>query len=81
LPQKGRKRKPRAVVDTSVLVAGISGFREPFVPGRNPSADLLQRWAEDNNFVWLVTEDILDEYKEILKRRRVRSNLIGRVSI
>ncbi len=67
------------VVDTSVLVAGISGFREPFVPGRNPSADVLHRWAEKNNFVWLVTDDILDEYKEVLKRLRVRSNLIGGV--
>ena len=67
------------VVDTSVLVAGISGFREPFVQGRNPSADVLHRWAEKNYFVWLVTEDILDEYKEVLKRLRVRPNLIGRV--
>ena len=67
------------VVDTSVLVAGISGFRQPFIPGRNASADLLHRWAEKNHFVWLVTEDILDEYKEVLKRLRVRSNRIGRV--
>jgi uncharacterized protein len=79
LLRKARKRKPRAVVDTSVLVAGISGFREPFVPGRNPSADALQKWAERNNFVWLITEDILEEYKEILKRLRVRPNLIGNV--
>lgn len=67
------------MVDTSVLVAGISGFREPFVQGRNPSADVLHRWAEKRHFVWLVTEDILDEYKEVLKRLRVRPNLIGRV--
>jgi predicted nucleic acid-binding protein len=67
------------VIDTSVLVAGISGFREPFVPGRNPSADLLQGWADRNNFVWLITEDILDEYKEVLKRLGVRSSLIGEV--
>lgn len=79
MPQKARKRKPRAVVDTSVLVAGISGFREPFVPGRNPSADVLHQWAEQNNFVWLVTEDILDEYKEVLKRLGVRPGLIGNV--
>ena len=79
MPQKARKRKPRAVVDTSVLVAGISGFREPFVPGRNPSADVLHRWGERNNFVWLITEDILEEYKEVLKRLRVRPNLIGKV--
>lgn len=67
------------MVDTSVLVAGVSGFREPFVSGRNPSADVLHRWAEQNNFVWLVTEDILEEYKEVLKRLHVRSNLIGKV--
>jgi predicted nucleic acid-binding protein len=67
------------VVDTSVLVAGISGFRGPFVFGRNPSADVLHRWAEKSHFVWLVTEDILDEYKEVLKRLRVRSSLIGKV--
>jgi predicted nucleic acid-binding protein len=60
-------------------VAGISGFREPFVPGKNPSAAVLHRWAELNNFVWLVTEDILDEYKEVLKRLRVRPSLIGKV--
>lgn len=79
MPLKAKGRKSRVVVDTSVLVAGISGFREPFVPGRNPSADVLHRWAEKNHFVWLVTEDILDEYKEVLKRLRVRSGLIGRV--
>lgn len=43
LPQKVRSRKPRVVVDTSVLVAGLSGFRELFVSARNPSGlrDLL----------------------------------------
>lgn len=76
LPPKAKVGKPRVVVDTSVLVAGISGFREPFVRGRNASADLLHQWAEKNDFVWLVTEDILDEYKEVLKRLRVRSNLM-----
>jgi predicted nucleic acid-binding protein len=62
-----------------VLVAGISGFREPFVLGRNPSADALHRWAERNNFVWLISEDILEEYKEVLERLHVRPNLIGNV--
>jgi predicted nucleic acid-binding protein len=62
-----------------VLVAGISGFREPFVFGRNPSADVLHHWAARDNFVWLISEDILDEYKEVLERLRVRPNLIGNV--
>jgi predicted nucleic acid-binding protein len=78
LPSKARKRKRRVVVDTSVLVAGISGFKETYVPGRTPSADVLREWAEVHSFVWLVSEDILDEYKEILKRLRVRSHLTGR---
>jgi predicted nucleic acid-binding protein len=79
LPPRAKRRKPRVVVDTSVLVAGISGFREPFVQERNPSANVLHRWGERNHFVWLITEDILDEYKEVLKRLRVRPNRIGRV--
>jgi predicted nucleic acid-binding protein len=79
LPPKSRKRKRRVVVDTSVLVAGISGFREPFVSGRNPSADVLREWAKRGSFVWLVTEEILDEYKEVLKRLGVRPSLIGKV--
>jgi predicted nucleic acid-binding protein len=79
LPRKARKRKARAVIDTNVLLAGISGFREPFVSGKNPSADVLHNWAEGNRFVWLISEDILDEYKEVLRRLRVRPNLIGNV--
>jgi predicted nucleic acid-binding protein len=79
LPRNGKKSKRRVVVDTSVLVAGISGFKESYLPGKNPSADVLYKWAEEGNFVWLISEDILDEYKEILKRLRVRSYRIGRI--
>jgi predicted nucleic acid-binding protein len=77
LPRKARKRKSRVVIDTNVLVAGVTGFREPFVPGRNPSADILHDWAGQNNFAWLITEDILDEYKEVLKRVGVRPDRVG----
>lgn len=79
MPPKARKRRQRVVIDTSVLVAGVSGFREPFVPGRNPSSDIIHNWAEQNNFVWLITEDILGEYKEVLKRLGVRPNRIGKL--
>ncbi len=40
---------------------------------------MLYRWAEKGDFVWLVTEEILDEYQEVLKRLGVRPNLIGSV--
>ena len=65
------------MVDTNVVVAGISGFREQYIPGRIPSADLLHRWAEKEHFVWLYSEDVLAEYKEVLKRLHVRSAAIG----
>lgn len=65
------KRPPRGVVDTSVLVAGISGFRDD--PSDNPSASLLAGWTEAPTFVWLLTEEILSEYLEVLERLRVRS--------
>jgi predicted nucleic acid-binding protein len=65
------------VVDTNVVVAGISGFRDRYIPGRIPSADLLRRWAEEEHFVWLYSEETLTEYKDVLKRLHVRSAAIG----
>jgi predicted nucleic acid-binding protein len=71
LSPKPWKRPPRGVVDTSVLVAGVSGFRDD--PSDNPSASLLAGWTEAPTFVWLLTEEILSEYLEVLERLRVRS--------
>lgn len=79
MSRKLRRRNPRVVIDTSVLVAGISGFRDQYLPAKNPSADILRSWAQQQTFLWLITEDILDEYKEILQRLRVRPHVIGRV--
>ena len=59
------------------MVAGISGFRDQYIPGQIPSADLLHRWAEEEHLVWLYSKDILAEYKEVLNRLHVRSAVIG----
>ncbi len=79
LPRSAKQRKRRAVVDTNVLIAGISGFREPYISGKNPSADLLYEWAEKESFLWLYSEEILDEYKKVLRRLHVRPHTIGAV--
>jgi predicted nucleic acid-binding protein len=71
LSPKRWKQPPRGVVDTSVLVAGVSGFRG--TPSDNTSATLLAAWTETSTFVWLLTEDILSEYLEVLERLGVRS--------
>jgi len=73
-----QKDPRRGVVDTSVLVAGIAGFK-PGRPVPNSSARLLRDWLEDATFIWLVSEEILSEYKAVLARLGVRRNLIGEV--
>jgi putative PIN family toxin of toxin-antitoxin system len=67
------------VVDTSVLIAGVAGFKSELVTLDNPSAKLVRQWVESETFVWLVSEEILDEYKELLARLGVRRNLIGNI--
>lgn len=78
MPAQKRKR-PRGVVDTSVLVAGIAGLKSREVAPKNPSAKLLRDWIEGDTFVWLVSDEILLEYKRILGRLGVRRQLIGKI--
>lgn len=67
------------MIDTSVLVAGISGFRREPPPRANKSAQLLRTWVDRRSFVWLVSKEILDEYRDVLRRLRVRRATVGRV--
>ncbi len=75
---KPPKPPRRGVVDTSVLVAGIAGFKTD-KPTTNPSAQFLRAWIEQDTFTWLISTAILDEYVEILRRCGVRRSLVGRV--
>jgi len=74
-----KRKRPRGVVDTSALVAGIAGFKSGEITPRNPSAKLLRDWIEGDTFVWLVSDEILVEYKRVLGRLGVRRSLIGKV--
>ena len=73
-----RRKKPRGVIDTSVLVAGVAGFKS-WRMVQNPSASFLRDWIEMGTFTWLVTEEILSEYKGVLSRLGVRRNLVGEI--
>ena len=66
-------------MDTSVLVAGVAGFKTQIATLRNPSARLLRDWVENGTFVWLVSEEILKEYKHVMAQLGVRRNLIGTI--
>ena len=61
-----------------MLVAGIVGFKS-WRAVENPSASLLRDWIEHATFTWLVSEDIVSEYKEVLTRLGVRRNLVDEV--
>lgn len=65
----------RGVVDTSVVVAGIAAFKGR--PAVSPRARLLREWIDHAGFTWLVTEEILVEYKAVLSRLRVRRSVAG----
>lgn len=67
------------MVDTSVLVAGIAGLKASEITSKNPSAKLLRDWIESNTFVWLITDEIVSEYKRVLARLGVRRSAIGKI--
>jgi putative PIN family toxin of toxin-antitoxin system len=73
-----RGKRRRGVVDTSVLVAGVAGFKSGRTP-ENRSAALLRDWVENETVTWLVTEEILSEYKGVLTRLGVRRSLVGEI--
>jgi predicted nucleic acid-binding protein len=74
-----KRRKPRGVVDTSVLLAGVAGMKASAHASNVASAKFVRRWVEDRAFVWLITEEILEEYRDVLARLGVRRPLIGKI--
>jgi hypothetical protein len=59
-------------------VAGIAGLKHGEIASQNSSARLLRDWAEHGTFIWLVTDEIVLEYKTVLARRGIRRSTIGR---
>lgn len=40
---------------------------------------MLRDWVENDAFIWLLTDEIILEYKTVLARRNVRRSTIGRI--
>lgn len=59
----------RIVIDTNVLVSAVLKGRQP--------REIIQFVIDNPNYEWIVSEEILAEYKEVLNRRKF--NLIDEV--
>lgn len=62
-----------------MLVAGIAGLKSAEISPQNSSASMLRDWIENSPFIWLVTDEIILEYKTVLARLNVRRSTIGRI--
>lgn len=78
MPGKPSPPALRGVIDTSVLVAGVAGFK-PNLTTPNSSAQLIRTWAARGHFIWLVSDEMIAEYKAVLRRLGVRPQLVGRI--
>ena len=78
-----RGKRSRFVLDTSVLMRGIQAFfssaRKEDAKLDNSSRLLLERWLDrkTRSFDLVLTEEILDEYKEVLNRLKIRAAHTG----
>jgi predicted nucleic acid-binding protein len=64
-------------VDTDVVVAGIRAFRQPPIPSEPIEAALFRKWLR-GEWTWVVSEELLDEYREVLLTRGARSVRVNR---
>lgn len=73
------RSKLRLVIDTMAVIRGARAFRQqPPVPN-SPELSLILLWIEDEDaFIWLYSEEILEEYTEVLHRLKVPRNAVGR---
>jgi hypothetical protein len=51
-----------------VLIAGVAGMKSSDHETNVASATFLRRWVEERIFVWLISDEILEESREVLAR-------------
>jgi predicted nucleic acid-binding protein len=74
-----RRRLGRVVVDTSVVIRAARAFRQQPLDPSTPELRLILVWRDDPEiFTWLYSQEILREYREILRRLKVPGYAAGR---
>ena len=73
------RRLGRVVVDTSVVIRAARAFRQQPPEPNTPELRIVLAWRDDPEvFTWLSSQEILTEYREILRRLKVPRNAAGR---
>ncbi len=74
------RRLGRVVVDTSVVIRAARAFRQQPPEPNTPELRLVLAWRDDPEvFTWLYSQEILTEYREILRRLKVPRNAAGQI--
>ncbi len=77
---KRRRGKLKLVIDTMAVVRGARALRQQPPEPVTPELRLILSWIEDeDSFEWLYSQDILDEYREVLRRLKVPRAVVGRL--
>ena len=75
-----RRRLGRVVIDTSVAVRAARAFRQQPPAPNTPELRLVLTWRDEPEvFTWLYSQEILAEYREILRRLKVPRHAAGRL--
>ena len=72
-----RPKPPAYTVDTDVVVAGFRGFRQPPSPLEPIEASLFRKWLR-GEWTWVTSEELLDEYRDVLLARGARPVRVNR---
>ena len=75
---KAKQRAPKVLVDTSVLIAGIAALKKPPIAPYNESQRVL-RLCRSERFQWVLSAEILEEYKAVMKALKIRPHTAGAV--
>lgn len=75
-----RHRYFRLVLDTMVVVRGARALRQQPPPVIRPELRIIDGWLEDKTlFEWFYTQQVIDEYREVLSRLGVPHSAVGRL--
>lgn len=59
-------KKPRAVLDTNILISGT-------LSSKGPASSLIERWIK-GDFQLVISPSILDEYYDVAARERIKKH-------